>query len=162
MNPEQERAGWEITHQGWDRACWLAAFGDQDDLKPFVADPARFIDRRSETAVVMSDQVPFWVKIGNRKVVCSAADKGERSNPTLEKTGAAVNAQHSQAMSSVDALGNAMADQKQTQTRGPQKSGYDKVQSDDRVAASSSRAVRRRGSTGSISLSCVHRARSSL
>ena len=32
MTPEKERAGWEITHQGWDEAFWLAGCADEAEL----------------------------------------------------------------------------------------------------------------------------------
>ena len=126
MNPQQERAGWEITMQGWDEALWLASCADEAALKKHVADPARFVERRSQTVVVLSNQVPFWLKLGNRKVVFSEADKSKRSKKSFERSHASMNAQQSQALHAVAAVEDALADEGQSQTRGPQKSGDDK------------------------------------
>ena len=57
-----ERARWERTVQGFDGALWRAAFAPEDELKFFVADPAEFVNKRKETALVFSYEIPFWIK----------------------------------------------------------------------------------------------------
>ena len=64
--PEQAR--WGRAAQGFDGALWRAAFVEESELQHFIADPAKFVARRTETALVFSDEVPFWIKIGFRKV----------------------------------------------------------------------------------------------
>ena len=126
LTPEQEEINWQVTWQGFDRAQWLAAFGTVEDLKPHIADPARFINRREDTALIFSDQVPVWIKIGNRKIVFSAADKGKHSKQAKQAAGSLNSPQMSQALELINALEDDRAKSGQTQTRGPQKSGDEK------------------------------------
>ena len=65
----QEKIGWQITHRSWDYAIWLAGLGTSEDLRGHVALPQQFIDHREKVVLVMSDQVPVWLKIGQRKIV---------------------------------------------------------------------------------------------
>ena len=123
LTPAQEEINWQITHQGFDRAQWLVGFGTEEDLKPHIADPPKFMERRAETAMVFSDQVPVWIKIGNRKAVFSAADKAKRSKGRPD---ANLHQQMSQALKSIDEMADAVAADGQSQTRGDQKSGDEK------------------------------------
>ncbi len=61
--------------QGFDYAQCLVAFGSEEDLTPHVTDVKKFGERREETALVFTGQVPVWVKVGNAKVVLSAGDR---------------------------------------------------------------------------------------
>ena len=69
MTLAQEKIGWQISMRSWDHAVWLAGLGTADQLRGHVALPAQFIDHRKEVALVMTDQVPVWLKIGQRKIV---------------------------------------------------------------------------------------------
>ena len=54
---------------GHDNTIWRAAFASEEELSHFVADPKRSINRRKETVLLYSDESPFWVKIGYRKIL---------------------------------------------------------------------------------------------
>ena len=58
MTLNQEKIGWQISMQGFAYAVWLAAFGDAQDLKLFIADVPRFMESREMTTLVFADQVP--------------------------------------------------------------------------------------------------------
>ena len=126
LSPEQELINWEISHQGFDHAQWLAAFGCEEDLQQHVADPKKFIERRAETALVFTDQVPVWVKIGNSKVVFGAGDRCKNSKDPRKLVGPPNMPQMSQALAAIDQMGDIIAADGQSQTRGPQKSGDEK------------------------------------
>ena len=78
FRPEQEKLRFQLTLQGFDRAQWRAAFGSVEDLQDWVADPQGFIDRRLETVIILSDQIPFWVKIGKLRVLMAAWESGQK------------------------------------------------------------------------------------
>ena len=65
----EEKKRCEITWRQFDDRMWLAAFGTKDELKKWVADPQGWQDHKKTTQLLFSDQVPFWIKIGNRKTV---------------------------------------------------------------------------------------------
>ena len=69
MTLAQEKIGWQISMRSWDYAVWLAGLATADQLRGHVALPAQFIEHRKEVALVMTDQVPVWLKIGQRKIV---------------------------------------------------------------------------------------------
>jgi len=126
LTPQQEQINWEITHQGFDYAQWLAAFGSADQLKAHIADVPKFCERRQETALIFTDQVPVWIKIGNKKVVFSAGDRCKKSSGSKKMTGGQKLPQMTQALQAVEQLSDQIAADGQSQTRGPQKSGDDK------------------------------------
>ena len=66
---EQEKLGWQMSMRSWDYAIWLAGLATTADLRGHVSLPAQFIEHRANVALVMSDQVPVWLKIGQRKIV---------------------------------------------------------------------------------------------
>ena len=127
LTPQQEQINWEISHQGFDYAQWLAAFGSEEDLIKHVADPKKFIERRAETAMVFTDQVPVWIKIGNKKVVFGPQDVANNSKESRKMgCGGQKLPQLSQALAAIDQMADVIAADGQSQTRGPQKSGDDK------------------------------------
>ncbi len=79
MTLQEEFLGWKVSMKSFDRSLWLAALGDEADLAPHVALPKDFIKRRSQLAVVMSDQVPIWIKIGKPKIVFSEFELGPQT-----------------------------------------------------------------------------------
>jgi len=69
LNANEELVRCEETWKSFDYVMWLAAFADKELLSKYVADPESFIARRAQTWLLFSDQIPFWVKIGKRKIV---------------------------------------------------------------------------------------------
>ena len=57
----QEKLGWQVTMNSWDRAIWLAAHGSEEELKGHVSVPEEFIKQREKVVIVCSDQVPVWI-----------------------------------------------------------------------------------------------------
>ena len=62
---EQVRA--QLTFQSYDHAQWLLAFGPEEALAKFIAQPAVFRRALKKTWLGFSDQVPFWVKTTSDK-----------------------------------------------------------------------------------------------
>ena len=69
MTLDEEKVGWNVTMKSWGHAVFLAGLGSEGDLKPYVAVPKDLVKLRKDIALVMSDQVPIWLKIGKRKIV---------------------------------------------------------------------------------------------
>ncbi len=67
LTPEQEKVRCELTWKMWDSKLWLAAFGSEEELSTEVALPKQFKEQRSDTWLLFSDQIPFWVKIGHQR-----------------------------------------------------------------------------------------------
>ena len=97
LTVQEEKIRCEETWKAFDYALWLAGCADKAELADFVADPEQFILHREDTWLLFSDQIPFWVKIGKRKVVCSefetqtktqkrklAATKGQQTQKTAD------------------------------------------------------------------------------
>jgi hypothetical protein len=80
LTREQEQIRWQMTVQGFDNAVWRAAFASQEELKYYVADAARFRERQARTALIFSDEIPFWVKIGHQKVLAADWEIKQSSN----------------------------------------------------------------------------------
>ena len=74
LTREQEQIRWQMTVQGFDNAVWQAAFAREEELKFFVADPVKFRQRQAMTALIFSDEIPFWAKIGHQGLVCSLGE----------------------------------------------------------------------------------------
>ncbi len=123
LSREQEQIRWQMTVQGFDNALWRAAFADAEELKHFVADVPKFQERIRATALLFSDEVPFWVKIGHRKVLFASWEVGQVAN--RGKT-AASSVQMSQSLKQMGEEEAGRAAEKVTQTRGPAKSGEEK------------------------------------
>ena len=66
---EQEHIRWQMSVLNFDNAVWKAAFASDAELSHYIGDVARFNERLAETALIFSDEVPFWCKIGKQKVV---------------------------------------------------------------------------------------------
>ncbi len=91
-----------------------------------MADVPRFMERREQTALIFSDQIPFWVKIGNRQVVF-AGHESARSSKESRKMGASIaGAQMSQVLAPLEDAQDKVVQEQMTQKRGPAKSGDDK------------------------------------
>ena len=61
----------EDQHEVFRQGALGGSSGQESDIAPHLALPKDFIHRRSDLAIVMSDQVPIWIKIGHPKVVFS-------------------------------------------------------------------------------------------
>ena len=129
LSAEQEQIRWQMTVQGHDYQIWRAAFADEDELKHYVADAKRFINRRKETVLLYSDESPFWVKIGFRKVAFADWEQGKRVQGAQARSGQMSQAPADSAVQQVDAeraLEGAAAEKIKgnvKQKKGPGKSG---------------------------------------
>ena len=79
LTVQEEKIRCEETWKAFDYALWLAGCADKAELADFVADPEQFILHREDTWLLFSDQIPFWVKIGKRKIVCSEFETQSKS-----------------------------------------------------------------------------------
>ncbi len=84
------------------------------------------MERREQTALVFSDQIPFWVKIGNRKVVFAAHEQARSSHESRKMGATTSGSQMSQALQPLADVESEIAAEKMSQKRGPAKSGDDK------------------------------------
>ncbi len=50
-----------------DLQMWRAAFGSEEMLQSWVADPKHFMECRQKVVLGCSDQIPVWVKVGRSK-----------------------------------------------------------------------------------------------
>jgi hypothetical protein len=75
MTIAEEKLGWQVTMKSWDYALWLAGLASVEDLRGHVALPQQLVDRRKDVALVFSDQVPVWLKIGQRKIVLAGHEQ---------------------------------------------------------------------------------------
>ena len=64
LTAEEERSRCRATWWQMDERIQLAAFGDKKALEVFVCQPEEFQKERKRSALIFSDQVPFWCKIG--------------------------------------------------------------------------------------------------
>jgi len=70
LSKEEERTRAENTWKCYDVALHEAAFGDEESLKRLFAAPEQAKAHRSETALLFSDEIPFWIAIagGNKQL----------------------------------------------------------------------------------------------
>ena len=62
----------KITCKGFDYGIWLVAKGTEEDLEPYVQDPALFMKLREETWLIYIDETALWLKLrGEEKVMIS-------------------------------------------------------------------------------------------
>ena len=85
LTPTEERVRCELTWQQFDERMWIAAVADAKELSTWVADPHDFIKKRSETWLVFSDQIPFWVKIGFMKILFAEFELEKMSRKKLQQ-----------------------------------------------------------------------------
>jgi hypothetical protein len=88
-----------------------------------VADPAKFRERQARIALIFSDEIPFWVKLGHQKVLF--ADWEGNNSANRPKTSSSL-VQMIQSMGKLVEHEDKRAAEKVTQKRGPAKSGDDK------------------------------------
>ena len=117
LTREQEQIRWQMTVQGFDNAVWRAAFASQEELKFYVADPAKFRERQARTALIFSDEIPFWVKVGHQKVLFADWENKQRSNKTRSSL-----VQMSQSLAKLVEREDKRVAEKVTQKRGPTES----------------------------------------
>ena len=87
MTLAQEKLGWELSMRSFDRAIWLASVGMAEDLKGQVALPEQFILHLKNCALVFTDQIPVWVKIGRRKIVFAEHESASSSKDAMKLAG---------------------------------------------------------------------------
>ena len=63
----EETARLHSSWQLYDYLIWLTANGSSEELKDFVADPAKFRENWRQTALTFTDQIPVWLKVGVTK-----------------------------------------------------------------------------------------------
>ncbi len=85
---EQERERAVASWRGFDHVLWLSLGGEAAALEDRVAKPADFLARLEDTAILMSDQVPFWVKIGRERALYHEAELCPRRRTPQEQRGA--------------------------------------------------------------------------
>ena len=117
LTREQEQTRWQMTVQGFDNAVWRAAFGREGELKFYVADPVKFRQRQARTALIFSDEIPLWVKIGHQKVLFAAWEAKQSSNSS-NKTASSME-QMNQSLQTLKEHEEMRAAKKVTQKRGP-------------------------------------------
>ena len=77
----------ELTWQMIDHELHQVCFGGPEDLKGKVSVPKDFIARRSQVAIVASDQVPTWVARQGAKTVFAAHEKVRCSKEARQLVG---------------------------------------------------------------------------
>jgi len=63
------KLGW----QSFDRVCHILAYGSEEDLADFVADPAEFIKHREDLPICAHDAVPVYLDISTGKILVSTS-----------------------------------------------------------------------------------------
>ena len=63
LSDEEEGRNLRSAWQFCDYLQWLTAKGSAEELGNFVAQPEQFVQRRSETAITLTDQIPVWLKV---------------------------------------------------------------------------------------------------
>ena len=63
LTAAEERSRCRATWWQMDERIQLAAFGDRKALEAFVCQPEEFAKQRKRSALIFSDQVPFWCEI---------------------------------------------------------------------------------------------------
>jgi hypothetical protein len=84
LSMEEEEARVKATWQQFDHLLWVAAFGNEDVLRKYVADPAHWMQNREKVVVGMSDQIPVWVKVGRTKQLY-CAEELKAANQNMKK-----------------------------------------------------------------------------
>jgi hypothetical protein len=67
ISPRETHARCQLPLQAYDQILHLAAFGSVEQLGGCIVDPGRFIEDRESIILGLTDQVPFWVKVGQEK-----------------------------------------------------------------------------------------------
>ena len=74
LSPEEEEARILQTWSYYDAALWVAAFGEEDTLRKFVACPLEWARGREEVVLGWSDQIPVWLKLGRSMQVYASEE----------------------------------------------------------------------------------------
>ena len=73
LSVEEEKARVKAGWQQFDHALHLAAFGSEEELGKYVANPGQLLQCKEDLVIGFSDQIPFWVKCPRtRQVYCEA------------------------------------------------------------------------------------------
>ena len=76
----EEKVRAELTWQCFDSVLYLAAFGDEQELRKHVAAPREFIENREDTVLGFSDQIPFWVGLPTEKQLYSKGELQQKAS----------------------------------------------------------------------------------
>ena len=63
LSVEEEERRCHLSWQFFDNVMRIAAFGSREELAEMVNSPESFIKNRAQLTIVMSDQIPYYVKI---------------------------------------------------------------------------------------------------
>ena len=79
LSLEQERMRCYYSWQSFDEVMWYALGNDPAWLAEHVAEPETWMKNLPETVILMSDQIPFWVKCGVRKALYMGSENKKKS-----------------------------------------------------------------------------------
>ena len=69
LSPAEEQIRAHLTWQAFDYMLWKACFAPVSALENLVCQPQQFRDSVKKLALVFSDQIPLWIKMGSEKEV---------------------------------------------------------------------------------------------
>ena len=75
----------QLGWQSWDRLVYILAYGSDEDLTDFVADPEAFIKDREDLPICAHDAVPVYLDISSGKILVSTSVLGAISWRRLAK-----------------------------------------------------------------------------
>ena len=75
LSTGEEKVRCHLTWQMGNRLQYFVAFGDVTELERHVVKAAEFAEQRSETAIVMADHIPIWLRLGERKALFASWER---------------------------------------------------------------------------------------
>ena len=85
LSKKQEKLRWVWTLRKWDETLFLSMGSDRAWLADRVVDVEGWLRGLATTEVLMSDQIPYWVKIGREKQLFMKDEIGEAAGKRGEK-----------------------------------------------------------------------------
>ena len=84
----QEKFRCVVSWRAFDELMYLAMGHDEDFLKDRLVSPEEWMSNIEKTCILMSDQVPFWVKVSGGPALYGAKElqRGKGSRDSLEET----------------------------------------------------------------------------
>ena len=80
----EEQIRCELTWQAWDQLLWMVAFADAGAFDGVLVRIPEFLERRRETVLGFSDQVPFWAKLAAGKQLYTAEEVKRRGGKNIK------------------------------------------------------------------------------
>ena len=71
LSTGEERRRVQTAWRFFDHALWQIAYGTSQSLQPLVQNPWETSTRRGQTVIVLTDQVPVWLKVKADRVLVS-------------------------------------------------------------------------------------------